>query len=348
MLSDSTLLGFQCTCGYVGKFKQHTASIRCEKCNTEIPQINGITVFTDEKSNQTELFDSIYSEGHLNATQQINNIKTQDYESHADFALQYLRIAGYNLESRLDDLTILDAACGTGWTSAACLEHKNIHNCKIHAFDISINGLHLLKEHTRNIASTNCLELSVQDAENMRFESDTFDVIIGSSILHHFDDYNKYLKGCLSILKTGGKAVFGEPFAIGYGLLYSSMKIAADTLGQENEMINNMYDDIANRVQNASNPNYLKSLVDKHLFYSDSIITAGKQLGYSNIEIIPMHDFSIFEGELIRSSCVELGIHDQNFIDTCNDIYQTLFQVFKSESQYKNTISPFNYIVFEK
>lgn len=348
MQLSSTLFGYKCSCGYRGKFEQYTDSIRCQKCKAETPQINGITVFTDEQSNQTQLFDSIYSEGHLNATQQINNIKTQDYESHAEFALQYLRIGGYDLDTGLNGISILDAACGTGWTSAACLKHQNINNCKIHAFDISINGLHLLKEHTNNFSTTNTLELSVQDAEAMCFAPDTFDVIIGSSILHHFDDYNKYLKGCLDILKPGGKAIFGEPFAIGYGLLYSSMKLAADTLGLNNEMINAMYADISNRVQNANNPSYLKSLVDKHLFYSDGIITTGKNLGYSNIEIIPMHDFSIFEGELIRSSCVELGIHDQQFIDTCNNIYQTIFQMFKSEKEYKNTISPFNYIVFEK
>jgi len=52
------------------------------------------------------------------------------------------------------------------------------------------------------------LEMSVQDASQMRFAPESFDIVIGSSVLHHFDDVEKFLIDCRKILKPGGAAVF--------------------------------------------------------------------------------------------------------------------------------------------
>jgi 2-polyprenyl-3-methyl-5-hydroxy-6-metoxy-1,4-benzoquinol methylase len=50
--------------------------------------------------------------------------------------------------------------------------------------------------------------MSVQDASQMRFAPESFDIVIGSSVLHHFDDVEKFLIDCRKILKPGGAAVF--------------------------------------------------------------------------------------------------------------------------------------------
>lgn len=54
------------------------------------------------------------------------------------------------------------------------------------------------------------MSFSVMDAENMDFPDDTFDVVVGSAILHHLD-----LERCsteiMRVLKPGGLALFLEP-----------------------------------------------------------------------------------------------------------------------------------------
>lgn len=50
----------------------------------------------------------------------------------------------------------------------------------------------------------------VEDAENMSFVDESFDHIIGNSILHHVDA-DKCLHECYRVLKRGGKIFFTEP-----------------------------------------------------------------------------------------------------------------------------------------
>lgn len=54
------------------------------------------------------------------------------------------------------------------------------------------------------------VRLSVQNAEAMDFEDQTFDFVFGSGILHHLD-YDKALAELHRVLKPGGVVLFTEP-----------------------------------------------------------------------------------------------------------------------------------------
>ena len=50
------------------------------------------------------------------------------------------------------------------------------------------------------------------DAHNLKFESNSFDLVIGRAILHHLDA-DTALKSIHKVLKSNGRAIFIEPLA---------------------------------------------------------------------------------------------------------------------------------------
>ena len=53
-------------------------------------------------------------------------------------------------------------------------------------------------------------EFLVDDAMNMNYDDNTFDVVFGSSVLHHLD-MQKAMVELFRVLKPGGRLVFAEP-----------------------------------------------------------------------------------------------------------------------------------------
>lgn len=100
------------------------------------------------------------------------------------------------------DMNVLELGCGTGYFTKELVKT----NSKIIAIDIS---LELLK-----IAESNCYSDNVKflcdNAYGTNFDDETFDVIVGSSVLHHLD-IDKALKEIFRLLKKGGSLRFTEP-----------------------------------------------------------------------------------------------------------------------------------------
>jgi SAM-dependent methyltransferase len=98
---------------------------------------------------------------------------------------------------------LLEYGCGTGSNSAfwGC-------NAKITGIDISQEGIAKAKEAA--LRSGQDIDYYVMDAENLQFEDNSFDVVIGLGILHHLD--LKEAGSELSrVLREDGHAVFIEP-----------------------------------------------------------------------------------------------------------------------------------------
>ncbi len=56
----------------------------------------------------------------------------------------------------------------------------------------------------------------VADAEQIPYDDDTFDVVVGHAVLHHIPDLDAAFREVLRVLKPGGRFVFaGEPTRIG-------------------------------------------------------------------------------------------------------------------------------------
>ena len=104
------------------------------------------------------------------------------------------------------DLTILDFGCGDGWVS---IQLAGLGN-RMFGFDISsalIQAARRLAEAAGVGRNTTFDEMA---AEDLRYSDATFDLIIGSSILHH-TELAAALQNIRRVLKTDGRAVFVEP-----------------------------------------------------------------------------------------------------------------------------------------
>lgn len=101
--------------------------------------------------------------------------------------------------------TVLEYGCGMG--SSAFLLAK--HGARVTGIDISEVALDLARARARDQGGEDVMFL-VMDAEKMQFEDNSFELVCGTSILHHLH-LCKALRELARILKPQGKAIFIEP-----------------------------------------------------------------------------------------------------------------------------------------
>ncbi|GBD90548.1 glycine/sarcosine/dimethylglycine N-methyltransferase [bacterium BMS3Abin04] len=110
------------------------------------------------------------------------------------------------LESDIERKRVLELGCG-----------KNSHafnlakmGGNIYGIDISEVAIKYSKEVIKEMGLETLTSFTAMNAEELKFENDFFDKIIGSSILHHLD-LGKAIPEVSRVLKNSGKAVFIEP-----------------------------------------------------------------------------------------------------------------------------------------
>ncbi|HOZ81857.1 MAG TPA: methyltransferase domain-containing protein [Bacteroidia bacterium] len=108
-------------------------------------------------------------------------------------------IAKYSLADKSS--TVLEIGCGTGLFSGKFYQRTG---AKIIATDLSPELLNVAKE------KYPAVEFVLADAMKLQFDANTFDVVFGSSVLHHLE-FERSLNEILRVLKPGGRMVFAEP-----------------------------------------------------------------------------------------------------------------------------------------
>jgi len=96
---------------------------------------------------------------------------------------------------------VLEIGCGTGLFTGKVFE---LTGATITATDLSSD---LLNQAKAKVPQATFL---VDDAMKMSFPDQSFDVVFGSSVLHHLD-MDVALKEILRVMKKGGRMVFAEP-----------------------------------------------------------------------------------------------------------------------------------------
>lgn len=109
----------------------------------------------------------------------------------------------------LDDLqgkSVLDIGCGSGKYSVLLA----LLGARAFGFDISPVGVDRARELAEvNGVGENC-SLSVQNAQDMSYPDDFFDVVLLHEVLHHAIKYPNVKSEVLRVLKPGGKLVIAE------------------------------------------------------------------------------------------------------------------------------------------
>lgn len=100
------------------------------------------------------------------------------------------------------EMKVLELGCGTGYFTKEAARS----GAKITAIDISSE----LLEQAKNEVPLANVEFIVENAYKMSFEDNSFDAVIGSSVLHHLEIDNA-LKEIFRILRPGGTVHFTEP-----------------------------------------------------------------------------------------------------------------------------------------
>ena len=101
----------------------------------------------------------------------------------------------------LSGMAVLEFGCGTGMFSRYFVE-KGI---KLTAIDLSLD---LIQEAQKNLHVN--ISFQVGDIESLVFPQESFDAVVGSSVLHHVN-VEKALREAFRVLKSGSYIAFAEP-----------------------------------------------------------------------------------------------------------------------------------------
>lgn len=179
---------------------------------------------------------------------------------------------------------ILDVGCGKGELTIGLSLHPMLARSRISALDHSLASLQALHRTALRTESATRLSLSVQDIDAMAFPKESFDLICGNAVLHHFPDWKRFVRNAMTLLRPGGAAIFAEPMAIGYivpalvlGLAQQEARLPqnAEGLGLAKFILN----DIRTRVTKRADLEALSVLIDKHLFTLEEFLDLANELG---------------------------------------------------------------------
>lgn len=339
---SATVFRYKCPCGTSDTLLLNGAVARCRGCGVEHSVQMGAIHFLTEKTEQNAYFDAVYEANRVHSLGEPAQDPAGRYESHAALAQSYLALCGCDLSRGLEDSYILDVACGNGWITAGLLLHPKVRRCKFHAFDVSPSGLKSLARYEKTVRGSNVVELSVQDAEAMLFDRGSFDFVIGSSVLHHFKDPERFLADCRVALKDGGVATFGEPFALGYGLGALALMLAQKQLRTKHEAVTGLYNDLAIRIKGPDQA--LAALVDKHLFFRSAFVDMAHRAGFRAVDFVPLASREFYRDCFISELLVERGVSDPALLRAANEIYRLMFDLFDAPS-YGHSIAAFMQLV---
>lgn len=104
--------------------------------------------------------------------------------------------------SLISGMRVLEIGCGTGFFTRYIVRKPVM----LTAIDISPELIEIAKQ---NIIASN-VEFIIDNAYQMSFDHQTFDAVIGSSVLHHLE-VDQALKEIYRVLKPGGYIAFTEP-----------------------------------------------------------------------------------------------------------------------------------------
>jgi len=102
---------------------------------------------------------------------------------------------------------VLDIGCGTGLLSLKFLEKAD---CLIYGIDSSPEMLEIFKEKIAKLNLSEKISLELEDAENLDFKNENFDIIASTVTLHHVKDKYPVIKRIYDLLKPGGRFLMGD------------------------------------------------------------------------------------------------------------------------------------------
>jgi len=109
------------------------------------------------------------------------------------------------LQGGLRGKSVLECACGAGKLTTVLAEQAK----SVRSFDISPQSVRITMQRVEKKHLTN-VKVDVASMEELPYEDESFDIVVGLFILHHLADLEQGIRQVFRVLKPGGKAVFYE------------------------------------------------------------------------------------------------------------------------------------------
>lgn len=106
---------------------------------------------------------------------------------------------------------VLEIGCGPGWLGIAM--RKLCDKCKITLTDHSEKMIQIAQKNVA-LESLKEMEFSVQDAANLKFPSNSYDLVVSQFMLRHIPEPKKAIQEAYRVLRPGGMVYFSDVVAI--------------------------------------------------------------------------------------------------------------------------------------
>lgn len=215
---------------------------------------------------------------------------------------------------RLDGpITALDIGCGPGNATFAIL--KMFPEAYVYATDLSPEMLTLLTGRAKTLGLADRITPFVADASAVALSDGAFDLVVGSSMIHHLLDPDPFIDGVLRSIRPSGAALFYEPFQAGHIVLrtlLASMVQIASCRGALSERRVQFFKDyivtIDAMCRDERDQAFYATLEDKWMFSTAIFRNAAKRNG-CRFEIFatnpPVNTFAIKIADLLRQGLGE-------------------------------------------
>jgi ubiquinone/menaquinone biosynthesis C-methylase UbiE len=182
------------------------------------------------------------------------------------------------------DGVALDIGCGSGNATFAILQM--FEEIRLYSTDLSPEMLSILLHKADSIAASDRITAFVSDASKLALNSESIDLVTGSSMVHHLINPDGFLEKILRSIARDGVAIFFEPFQAGHivirTLLLSLAAIAESRSGFSAEQIH-FFRDYAHTIDVMVRPDRADELIqlldDKWMFCKKQFEDVGARSG---------------------------------------------------------------------
>lgn len=242
------------------------SGLSCLGCGQAYPVVNGIPQLMLDPQNNTRLDEAAY-----------DAMMDVDEKSHQTVLAMWTAV--FQRQNIIPG-DVLEIGCGSGLFTHALLR---MHCRSVHACDIS--PVFLQK------TSTLCPDAMLWrcDANQLPFAKNSFDQIVGHSVLHHFLHYEAMLARCFQMLRPGGSMIVWEPVLQGkvlIALLANLIKQANAQLAEpvlddaDTRNLEKLIKQLSKHLSLKDDKEKLVHLEDKYIFDVNELQRHARQAGF--------------------------------------------------------------------
>lgn len=249
---------------------------------------------------------------------------------------------------------VFEIGAGSGNLTAGLVRSSFFHS--VYSSDLSPAFLALLQRRVGTQPKEH-LRLLLLDANQCPFADDSFDCVLGHSVLHHVANFELTVQECVRITRNGGACVFGEPVfdvAVYTALaadLILNLEVAKGEMPKERRnalraLAERPSVKLANLIGNRDD---LAHIEDKFMFSIEYMKMLSERVGCSDFKCINLPGPRQL-GSTCRQS-IERTLRqvdsDFSFLDDYEFIFTTISRRI-GENMDENGLTAFSYFVFCK